>query len=224
MTDVIFDGKWTFKEEWKNSSEYNIHLDDGEYLQLKSAHQGNFVYFLIDFVTDTNEDPTKDKAMICLDTQNDKTEDFDKNDYCFVIIHQESSYILVKDLELTENGLKKNHSKDFVGISNMSDKKDRYSPIPHMTYEFKIPIDIIGRSDSYGLYLSVYDDFSNKTYGWPVDSFVDSSVITSPLKWGNLISPDKSIPEFENIVLIVLPAFLFIMVFSSIKKKNLFHN
>ena len=44
-------------------------------------------------------------------------------------------------------------------------------------------------------------------------------VISIPDKWGKLISPYKSIPEFEFPLLLSIPAFLMVIYFS--KKKFL---
>lgn len=197
MGQIIFDGKWTFKEEWKNSSEDKIPLKNGHSLNLKTAHQENNLYFLIEFVTDTNEDSFKDKAMICFDTKNNKNIEFDSNDYCFVIVHQEQSYILSKNSTSEKNVFQKEVNDKFTGNSTMTDKKNRYSSTPHMSYEFKIPTDIIGRSSNYGFYLSVHEGNSEKTYSWPNDFLNNSTDISSPSEWGQLISPDKTLPEFS---------------------------
>ena len=43
MDKVIFDGKWTFYTEWKQSSLNTISYNDSTLIQLRSAHQGNFI-------------------------------------------------------------------------------------------------------------------------------------------------------------------------------------
>lgn len=53
MDKVIFDGKWTFYTEWKQSSLNTISYNDGTLIQLRSAHQDNFIYILIDEVSKT---------------------------------------------------------------------------------------------------------------------------------------------------------------------------
>ena len=41
MNNVIFDGQWTFTEEWKQSSVDEIITESGK-IYLRSAHQGAF--------------------------------------------------------------------------------------------------------------------------------------------------------------------------------------
>ena len=48
MDKVNFDGKWTFFWEWKQTSLNTISYNDGTQIQLRTAHQGNFIYVLID--------------------------------------------------------------------------------------------------------------------------------------------------------------------------------
>src|SRR5574338_332715 len=73
MNDVQLDGKWTFETEWKQSSLNNYSFDNGNTLViLRSAHQGNYVYILIDAITDEFINKGEDRAAVCFDTNNDK--------------------------------------------------------------------------------------------------------------------------------------------------------
>src|SRR5690348_5372867 len=84
MNKIIFDGKWTFTTEWKRSSFNTLSYNDGTIIQLRSAHQDNFIYVFIDAITMTQFSKHSDMAMICLDAHNNKTITTTKNDYCFV--------------------------------------------------------------------------------------------------------------------------------------------
>jgi hypothetical protein len=53
MDDITWNGKWTSYEEWKATSEYTLSYDDGTIMQLRTAHQGNFIYVLVDAVSMT---------------------------------------------------------------------------------------------------------------------------------------------------------------------------
>lgn len=204
MEQIIFDGKWSFKEEWKTSGYDTIQFEDGNYFKLRSAHHGNFTYFHINFISDTHEDLFEDKAMICFDGNNDKSKIFDSDDYCFEIIHNESSHLIKTNSESENNFFKKEYHDKFIGVSSMSDTQDRYSKTPHMTYEFKIPTDVIGRSSIYGFYILLHDDNSNSTYSWPHSLKQETYEISSPSEWGQLISPDKTLPEFSFSFLLYL--------------------
>ena len=230
MNDIIFDGKWTFYTEWKNTS-YDLVKSDGvAEFHLRSAHQDNFVYFMLDVVVDEKADFGKDKAIICIDSMNNKSILIDDDDYCFVVKLHESnffekffgenhSYVVKGKTNLANfDDMEKIESSSFIGIGTMSDNEDRYSLVPHASYEFKIPTDLIGRSDSYGLYVGVYDADSGNTYSWPKNMNRESD-IPKPSDWGNLISPDKTLPEFNLGIVLLLS--IIPIVFISYFRKNI---
>jgi len=90
--------------------------------------------------------------------------------------------------------------------------------MPHASYEFRIPTDLIGRSDNYGYYVGVYDDFTKTTYSWPSEIVLDEFKIPSPKLWGEIISPDKSLPEFEWAIIALLPALILVVFLTKLKK------
>ena len=239
MKEINFDGKWTFYQEWKQTSWNPVKSDKDIVFHLRTAHQGNFVYVLMDTISDTTADIGSDKAAVCIDSKNNKSKFFDKDDYCFVVQLQERNFIdalLNKQNNFVIQGdpqykkieeLEKIKVKEFVGIGTMSDKEDKYSTISHASYEFKIPLELIGRSDNYGFYVNVFDASSNVVYSWPEDIKLKSFDIPSPLLWGNLISPDKSLlenseSEYTNfsvilVIILVVAVVIFVIIF---KKKS----
>lgn len=240
LKEINFDGKWTFYSEWKQTSWNPIKFDNSTAFHLRTAHQGNFIYVLIDAISDTNRNIGYDKATVCIDSKNNKSEFFDNDDYCFVVQLEERNFIdilLNKQDNFIVQGdsqsksfeeLEKIKVKDFVGIGTMSDNEDKYSKIPHASYEFKIPIELLGRSDNYGFYVNVFDASSNVVYSWPEDIKLESFDIPNSSLWGNLISPDKSLLEnsenestdfFVILFAIVISASIFFIIF---KKKMLF--
>ncbi|MHA7733550.1 hypothetical protein [Nitrosopumilus sp. S6] len=196
MTDVIFDGKWTFSKEWKHSS-----LVESSDLKIRSAHQGEFVYFMLNYVSDTSYAKNSDRAMICFDTKNNLSFNPDSDDYCFLaVVGKINGHILQggTPFPLTNHLEKIPNHKEYVGIGNFSDGNDRYSKIPHSTYEFKIPTEVIGRSNVYGIYIEVFDSNSGKKISWPSNPQSENpQSIPSPQNWGQLISIDSSLPEFS---------------------------
>ena len=240
MEEVNFDGKWTFYSEWKQTSWNPIKSDENIVFHLRSAHQGDFIYVLIDVVSDTNANIGYDKATVCIDSKNNKSEFFDNDDYCFIVELEERNFIdtlLNKQDNFVIQGDSKSKSfeelekikvNEFVGIGTMSDKEDKYSTIPHASYEFKIPIELIGRSDNYGFYVSMFDAYSNVVYSWPEDIKLESFDIPSSSLWGNLISPDKSLlenAEDESVYFFVIPLAVIIsatILFIIFKKKRSF--
>ena len=205
MEKVIFDGKWTFYTEWKPSSLTTISFDDKQII-LRTAHYENFIYVFVDPISDYTLDKGMDKATVCFDAQNNKSKLSDKNDYCFssTLGHKQGTVFQGGSI----NGVYGNFQKipnpnNFIAISNESDENDRYTNIPHPSYEFKIPTDLIKRSNNYGFYLSVYDASSNTFYSFPKETIRENILkIPSPDQWGDIVSPDKSLPELHLPLLI----------------------
>ena len=221
MDKVIFDGKWTFFTEWKDSS-LNEFSNDEIKIILRSAHQDNFIYFYIDTISDFTLNKGLDEAIICLDGQNNKNKILDENDYCFSAILENNEGIVFQGNTETGNFEKIPNPENFIGLSSISDENNRYNKIPHVSYEFKIPINLIQRSDNYGFYLSVYDADSDVRISWPNNSHIEkSSKITSPNNWGDIVSPDKSLPEL-NLPLIVLMISILSIILLQSKSKFLF--
>ena len=239
MEEINFDGKWTFYNEWKQSSWNAVRSDESIVFHLRTAHQENFIYVLIDAISDTTENAGLDKAAVCIDSKNNKSKFFDSDDYCFIVqlekrnfinmlFNKQDNFIVQGDSqEKSFEELEKIKVKEFVGIGTMSDKEDKYSEISHASYEFKIPIELIGRSDNYGFYVNVFDADSNVTYSWPEDIKLESFDMSEPLLWGNLISPDKSLLEFSEsesvdiVVLLVIILVILAIIFFIIKRNYL---
>ena len=225
MDKVIFDGKWTFYSEWKPTSLNTISYNDSELIQLRSAHQGNFIYILVDEVSNIKFNKNTDMAIICFDKNNGKTVIPNENDYCFgVPLDGKNPFTLRGSSALNETSHFMNiqNPNSLIGISSISDENDRYSNVPHASYEFKIPTDVVGRSDTYGFYLGVYNSHSNKIYSWPQNITNDSLLkIPSPSKWGDLVSPDKSLPEFPWPILALVSS-LAIITFMT-RRSAVFH-
>ena len=233
MSKVIFDGKWSFKTEWKESSWKLVQANESTVFHLRAAHQGNFIYFHLNVTPDTKADFDIDKSIICIDTKNNKSEFLDDDDSCFVVRLQESGFfenlfgemnsevLQAKASAKTFDELEQIISKEFIGIGTMSDEQDRYSSTPHATYEFKIPTDLVGRSDNYGILFLVFDSYTNSTYSWPENPEFTINEIPSPTKWGNMISPDKSLPEFNIPMLIILSSIVTITIISRLKLSHI---
>jgi len=223
MDKVIFDGEWTFRTEWKQSS-YTDFSTESETIYLRTAHQGDFVYILIDFVSDNTIDNNEDWAVVCFDTKNEQNTKPDENDYCFMIKLGSDKVVTLQGNESEELVAVKNHV-DLIGIGGISGEHDRYSNIPHTAYEFKIPIELLERTDHYGFYVGVFDFTKSETYTWPPEIDLDSnSDIPSPAKWGIIYSPDKSLPEYDlPILVLILGSISAIILSSKNKKLNLFY-
>ena len=214
--NIIFDGKWTFVNEWKPTSETKIEFDDSQKMAIKTVHDHNHIYVLIDFFTDSSYDRLGDRGIVCIDSNLEKNVIPDNENYCFLVsLGSDRPITLQGGSFLANQGYYSqidNHPQ-LTAIGGFLENEDRYSRIPHSTYEFKIPIDIIGRSDIYGFYAGAFNAKNGNLYGWPESiSNENYPFIPSPEMWGELISPDKSIPEFNfaqiALILAILPLFL----------------
>lgn len=224
MNKVIFDGKWTYLYEWKRTSLTDLTYDNNTKIELRTAHQGNFIYVFVDNLSDTSIDKGSDSATICFDTKNDKSLKPNSDDYCFISVLDGNSFVLQggSPLGISSNFKKIDNPPGFIGISNVSDANDRYTDVPHTSYEFRIPTDLVGRSDMYGFYVGVYDFHSNKIYSWPQNVIVNSILrIPNPSEWGDLISPDKSLPEFPWPILALVLSLAIITYMT--RRSTIFH-
>ena len=221
MENVIFDGKWTNFSEWKQSSHNQYLLNDGEMLvHLRTAHLGDYIYVFVDPVSDLILDKKLDEATVCLDGKNNKNEIHDINDFCFsVSLENNEGYTLQGTSNESTSLQKIPNPDDFIAISAISDENDRYTKTPHPSYEFKIPIELLERSDNYGFYLSVYDASVDTFYSWPENATRESSSdIPPPSKWGDIVSPDKSLPEL-NLPILILTILIFSIILIQSKAK-----
>src|SRR5579883_551399 len=92
LDQVIFDGKWSFVTEWKASSLTIIDTQTPDPIYLRTAHQGNFVYVMIDATEDKRVTKNSDSAIVCFDTKNERKSTLNANDYCFMVILDGKSY------------------------------------------------------------------------------------------------------------------------------------
>jgi len=200
LDKIIFDGKWTFTQEWKGSSENIIKFDDEHAFSIRTAHDYENIYVFVDFITDTSIEKFSDRSVLCLDSMTNKSLIPDIDDYCFSIpVGSTNPVVLQGGAKLGKTSFfKKIHTEhNIIAVGGISDIGDRYSNVPHTSYEFKIPVEIIGRHDVYGFYIMVIDARTGDIYSWPQNETGSSyQNIPSPDKWGLMISPDKSIPEF----------------------------
>ncbi len=222
MDKVIFDGQWTFTKEWKESSYDEIKTDSG-IIYLRSAHQDNFIYILLDVVPDKTIDNDEDWGIICFDTKNDKNIKPDENDFCFMIKLGSNKVVTLQGKQSEGLVAVKNHA-DLIGVGGISGEYDRYSKTPHAAYEFRIPIELLERTNQYGFYVGVFDFTKSKTYTWPSEIDLENSEIPSPAQWGLIFSPDKSLPEYDlPILVLILGSLSAVLLSSKNKKLNLFY-
>ena len=223
MENIVFDGKWTYEYEWKPSSHNKYFFDDEKItIHLRTAHFGDYIYVFVDPVNDLTLDEKMDEATVCLDGKNNKSEFHDSDDFCFSILlgNDIGDVLQGNSIDESVTSMQKiSNPDDFIAISTISDENDRYTKNPHPSYEFKIPIELLGRSDNYGFYFSVYDASLDNFYSWPENATRENAIdIPSPSNWGDIISPDKSLPEL-NLPILVFTILIFSVILVQSKVK-----
>ena len=221
MENITFDGIWSHPKEWKQSSYEHI-VNEAEQIHLRFAHHEEFIYVLIDAEDDITLNFEKDYSIICFDSENNKSTTFDSNDFCFKFTLGSNSGETLQGNSSENNFSKIENHKDLILISSQSGEYNRYSDKPHGVYEFRIPIELIKRSNNYGFFMMLYDDNNEKTYSWPLDIVNSTDVIPPTNIWGDLISPDNSLPEFHWISLILIITIISMIFASRFGRLSLF--
>lgn len=205
------DGKWTFVSEWKESAYTGLSYENGGKLILRTAHDRNYIYVLVDHLGDTFPNKGEDRATLCLNG-NSKNKNPEKDDYCFIVTLGRNNPIILQggSPSIVKSNFKRIFETEFEGMSDVT-VTDRYSVIPHVTYEFKIPVDLVGRNNEYQFYVAVYESQNNYVLTWPkYITLKNNFAIPPPSNWGTIISPDNSLPEFQ------FPYFVFFIPFMMI--------
>ena len=193
LDDVIFDGEWSFKQEWKASTLDKFRFN-GDDLVLRTAHQDNYIYIMIDVLGDVPYDHIADRAIVCFDGK-ETSSMADESDWCYVATRGSKNGHTLNGgspiYQTSHFNLQKNHP-EFIAVGGTSGPNDRYIKMHHAAYEFRIPIEQIGFEDEYGFFMQVFDRNDVMTY--PSEhSGKYPQKIPSPKQWGLMISPDRSI-------------------------------
>ena len=222
--DVIIDGEWTYQTELKGMSSDYIIFEDGSKLEIRTAHDYENIFVFVDNLSDKTIDRLSDKAYVCIDTKNDKSERPQADDYCFVATSGSNTPVTLQGGNFVAqtgfyNKIENNPNLEAVG--GKSGEFNRDSKTAHATYEFKIPIEIIGKSDVYGFYAGAFDATGSNVYGWPKDAINKKyPFIPTPNSWGDIISPDKSIPEFNPFLVLTVTLLPIILLGRYLKIKK----
>lgn len=215
------DGKWTFVSEWKEAADIQLSYNNGGKLILRIAHDRNYIHVLVDHLGDISPNKGEDKAIICLNGNSKNTKP-EKNDYCFIVTLGRTNPVVLQggSPSIVKSNFKRIFETGFEGIGGVT-VADRYSVIPHVTYEFKIPVDLVGRSNEYQFYVAVYES-DNYVLTWPkYITLKNNFVIPPPSNWGTMISPDKSLPEFHSLYFVFFVPLLMIVILRTQKYRKL---
>ncbi|MEM2760586.1 MAG: hypothetical protein QXU32_02720 [Nitrososphaerales archaeon] len=216
------DGAWTTEFEWVAAKGWYIHYDNSGEMILKTTHDTEYIYVLLELISDEVRND-KDMALICFDTKADGGDAPQEDDYCFIVymsgttLVERGNSVDYDEIPITDGIIMK---------GGMSADKSPYYVEPHTSFEFRIPVDIIGPSERYGFYAlvlnadtgSISDEDQEEPhvvptcgiqYDWPGE-YGEQGLISDPnclrappSKWGTLVSPTGTIPEFPMPVIVL---------------------
>jgi len=198
-TAIVFDGKWTTDEEWKDGMPLRMRLNPTEaaisaglinngtiYCMIK--HDGDNLFALIDAVSSTNPLGNLtaggwDFYGACIDYNNKKLE-YPLKDDLFVSITwmlKNGSYFIINGLDNpTQTGWDYANARKEPVYLKHTISSSPFSRNPHVVCELVIPLEDMGDEIGFGV---VAINFPKKTINaWP-DNFVDAS----PKTWGTII-------------------------------------
>lgn len=213
--NTIWDGKWTFLQEWKRTSLATAY---GENFVIRVGHDYKSLYVFLDLLSQQKITKYSDYAIVCITSDMDLEERLKNDNHCYFVTQGSNNPLTFQGGGILGSNnylIKIKNDPNLIAVGGISSESDRYTSVPHTSYEFRIPINDIGRSDVYRFYTSVYDSNENKVYSWP-ESLPEKVFpnIPSPSSWGQVISPDKSLPEFPLANLTMIFAFILIFFFT----------
>ena len=139
LDDVIFDGEWSFGHEWKASTLDEFRFNDDD-LVLRTAHQDDYMYVLINVLGDVTNDHMADRAIVCLDGK-ETSEMANESDWCYVATRGSKNGHTLNggspSHQTSHFNIQKNHP-DFIAIGGTSGKMTDMSKfhMPHMSLRF----------------------------------------------------------------------------------------
>ena len=189
MPYVNFDGEWSFGQEWKQSTLNQFGNDDFPMI-LRIGHFDDFLYVHVNNLFDLTNNKSADRTTVCLSPIQSNPE----NDYwCFVASRGiNSGHTLEGNAQSYFDGNLKliSNPPDFIGVGGTSSVGDRYMITPHAAYEFKIPLDYVGKSYDYRILVKTVD--GDNVYTFPENLMNSPNGLPSMDYWGILSSKDKT--------------------------------
>lgn len=192
MANVIFDGQWSNKMEWKESTLQE--LFDPEYpMILRIAHYDGYLYIHMNNLFDLTNHRSADRSIACLSSI---VNDEHQTPMCFVASRGiTTGHVLIGNSISALNGGYKiiNISEHFEAVGNTSSETDRYMLTPHAVYEFKIPLSLFEESQNYKIFLRTIDN--QNVYSYPEYDSELKYAIPPVSMWADLSSKDKSLHQ-----------------------------
>lgn len=212
---VTIDGKWTTPSEWADAIKVNLFpscgtCSGGAYLYAK--HDASCFYFLIDYVSATSLNRTKDGASISIDSAHDGGSVANLDDRRFDSHYPSGGTMTVGSGSPSFKMIEPLPAGVHMALS-LSTSPD--SATPHEISEFKTSFSAFPNSivEAVGFAVSAYA--GSQLYVWPVNS--DPS---TPTTWGELLLSPTPIPEFPYFWIIAISSLLAVIIVSPIVRRG----
>jgi hypothetical protein len=200
---VTIDGKWTNKNEWADAFEVSVGFVKGSgEVHFKAKHDDNFLYALVDFVSDS-EIQTADMGAVVIDPGNDAGSAPQIDD--FVLMGRWNSPTQFFSGTAYGTGTAWGNPGALgagfnVASSKMADN-DPYSASSHLIYEFQVPMSRVTPT-GIGVYVAAFDRDVNIA-AWPL------APMEVPSQYGYMQFTNQVVPEFPmgtTVILLMLLA------------------
>jgi hypothetical protein len=192
---VTIDGKWTTSSEWNDAFEMSIAFVKGSgEAYFKAKHDQNYLYALVDFVSDTASQ-ANDWAAIAMDVNNDGGAT-PQTDDLIVMGRWNSATDLIGVMTAgtgTAWGSWGGLTTGFKVASSTDAGNDPYSASSHLIYEFQVPMSKLNPSGT-GIE-AVASDREENMGAWPLNP------MEVPSGFAYMTYSTEVLPEFSMVAL-----------------------
>jgi hypothetical protein len=208
---VTIDGKWTTSIEWKDALEMPIGFVKGSgQAYFKAKHDQNYLYVLIDFVSDTASQ-ANDWAALAIDVNNDGASTPQTDD--LLLMGRWNSQTDFITAMTTGTGTAWGSwviglTGGFSVAASSDTSNDPYSTSPHLIYEFQVPM---SKLNATGIGIEgVASDREVNMGAWPLND------MNAPSGYAYMTYSSEVLPEFPTVALtlpLLLAAAIFVLRF-----------
>jgi hypothetical protein len=187
----MIDGTRDYSNEWQRPGFTRSPEGTNQNLVIRSEHDREFMYFLLEDRSDKTNDGADDRGIICLDNPPRETPSPGDEDICIFV----TKTGVITAVKGSDDGSANNFVEVPTELKARGGMTDGFT-----TYEFKIPIDFVGRYSEYG-FLTASVDISSQTMTMFPDRGYSDNIPPQNL-WATMQSLDKTIPEFPYPILV----------------------
>jgi len=208
--NLVIDGKWSTADEWTDASELEMafYIGSGQVI-LRTKHDANYLYVLVDFVSDKTENKEQsdknDGCTLAFDCDHDAATSPQKDDFRwgggFNAPEKFGTWFNRGDGSSTWPDVYPHPPQDLLCNSSMDATNDPYDQEPHRIYEFRMPKKYF-KEDAIGFYVWCRDgegDVEKVVGCWPL---VEHDI---PNKWTELKFSNRFASQTANLKTLMFP-------------------